>query len=407
MEEYQLISSKISRTLKLFVLKSRKQTKDGEQLIYECTLCKKCFVGTKQSNLVAHIKSMHKGVYDTQINIEGKNFAAKRLQLLQLCVEKVTVNKEPFRNILKSAFQKLIAKKVNKLNVTGHGLNLSDKNLPAVKNHLKATASQIRNRITSEVRDRMISVMVDIASKHSRSVLGISIQYIKDGSHVIRTIGLIELTEKHTADYIAELIYSCLLSYQVDINQIVSLTTDNAANMGATVKRLIEIFEESEDDVNSSETEDFIPDNSDVIHISDESYEEELHKVLHEADAADTELLDDLIDDSDEHVELLNSLVCNFKRKYSTTLIYVNGVSCAAHTTQLAVKEAINSLNTGGKDFLKLCRAVGKFIRLPNNKCIIVCQGLKYKWVRPDVTTRWSSTYLMVKKIDCGLDEKI
>ena len=155
---------------------------------------------------------------------------------------------------------------------------------------------------------------------------------------MIRTVGLIELKERHTADYIAELIHSCLLSYQVEISQIVSLTTDNAANMGATVKRLNEFFEQSEDEEESCETEERIPDHSNVIHISEESYEEELHEVLHESDVADKELLNDLIDDSDEYSDLLNQLVSDFQRKYTTSLIYVNGVSrtedvCRAHST--------------------------------------------------------------------------
>lgn len=388
-----------SRTRQYFVYEKTNSTEKGDQLIYACLLCSKSLNGTKPSNLASHMKIAHKDIYTTKIDIKGKNYAAKRLKLLQNCVEKVTINKEPFRNILKSAFQELIEKKVCKLNSAGHGLNLSDKNLRDVKNHLKSTATKIRDRISSEVKGRMISVMVDIASKHSLSVLGISIQYINNECHVIRTIGLIELKERHTADYIAELIHSCLLSYQVEISQIVSLTTDNAANMGATVKRLNEIFEQSEDEEESCETEGCIPGHSNVIHISDESYEEELHEVLHESDVADKELLNDLIDDSDEYNDLLNQLVSDFQRKYTTSLIYVNGVSCAAHTLQLAVKEAIDSLNAGGKNFLKLCQTIGKFIRLPNTKSIIVREAnFKYKWVRPDVTTRWSSTYLMVNK---------
>ncbi|XP_055299909.1 uncharacterized protein LOC129567265 [Sitodiplosis mosellana] len=396
-QEQNQIKSITSRAREYFVHKETNSTEKGKQVIYACSLCNKLINGTKPSNLISHMKCVHNDIYKTKIEIKGTSYAVKCLELLQNCVEKVTINKEPFRNILKSAFQKLIAKKVCKLNAAGHALNLSNKNLPDVKSHLKATANKIRDRISSEVKGRMISVMVDIASKHSLSVLGISIQYIKDGSHVIRTIGLIELKERHTADYIADLIHSCLLSYQVEISQIVSLTTDNAANMGATVKRLNEIFEQSEDEDESCETEEFIPDNLNVIHISDECYEEELYEVLHESDDADKELLNDLIDDSDEHTDLLNQLVSDFKRKYTTSLIYVNGVSCAAHTLQLAVKEAINSLNDGGRNFLALCRAIGKFIRLPNTKCIIVGQAnLKYKWVRPDVTTRWSSTYLML-----------
>lgn len=292
----------VSRVLKYFT----PVTNQKDQ--YMCNFCGKNINGKQPSNLTTHLKRSHKDIYDTKICI-NKNYAAKRLKLLQLCVEKVTINKEPFKNILKSAFQKLIAKKLDKLNAAGHSLNLTDKNLPEVKNHIRETASKIRDCIASEVKGRMISVMVDIASKFSRSVLGISIQYIKDGKHTIRTIVLIELTERHNADYIAELIYECLLSYKIEISQVVSLTTDNAANMLATVKRLNEIFEssdsnqeEEEEEEEPLDKEEFIPDNLNAIEIPDESYEDELYQVLHQADAQDQEVLNDLIDDSDEHM---------------------------------------------------------------------------------------------------------
>lgn len=378
MDNIEKKQSLISRARHFFALES-----DGSSM-YKCLLCNQIKSGKQLTNLVTHLKSMHKDEYSNNVCNPEKSYAVKRLQLLQNCVEKVTINKEPFQNILKSAFQKLIQRKLNKLNFAGHNLNLSDPNLPSVKNHIKETATKIRERIKCEVKNEMVSVMVDIASKNSRSVLGISIQYILNDTHVIRTIGLVELKESHTADYIADLIYECLQSYQIDLIQVISLTTDNAANMGATIKRLNELCEESaEKQTETFENDD--PDNFDILFISDEVYEQELHNVLHETDETDQILLDTLLNENDEDAELLPSVVDGFKRKHPPSLIYVNRVSCAAHTLQLAVKDALNMLESNGKDFLDLCRAVGKYLRLANTKCAIINNGLKYKYIRPDV----------------------
>lgn len=388
MAQNNIESTQTARALKFFTVESEAKK------LYKCVICEKVrSAAANKSNLVSHMKSIHTDVYNEKI-CSTKNFAVKRLQLLQCCVEKTTINKEPFRNILKSAFQKLIAKKLNKLHASGYGLNLTSKDLHPVKNHIKDTAKKIRDYILSEVEGRMISVMIDIATKNSRSVLGTSIQYKIDGSTVIRTIGLIELTESHTAEYIAEELIKCLESYKIKLTQIISITTDNAANMAATIKRLNEACEESVEENVNTEKPDVSEDT--ILFISDENFEQELHDVLHETDATDQEVLDSLLDENEEFAELLSSLVTDFSRKYTTTLVHVNGVSCAAHTLQLAVNDGLKSLNLGDKSFISLCRRVGKFIRLNSTKCAIKKCGIKYKWIRPDVITRWGSTYLMV-----------
>lgn len=116
--------------------------------------------------------------------------------MLQICVEKATINKEPFRNILKSSFQKLIENKINELDAAGCALNLKDKNLCIVKNHIIETAIKMRDHISREVKGQMLLIMIDIATRKSRSVLGVSIQYILNGVHVVRTTGLIELQDR-------------------------------------------------------------------------------------------------------------------------------------------------------------------------------------------------------------------
>lgn len=82
-----------------------------------------------------------------------------------------------------------------------------------------------------EVDKRLVSVMVDIASKHYKSLLGVSIQYVLNNMIVVRSIGMVELHKSHTAKYILEKLLSCLNAHGINSHQIVSITSDNAANM--------------------------------------------------------------------------------------------------------------------------------------------------------------------------------
>lgn len=153
------------------------------------------------------------------------------MKLLQICVKKTTIDHEPFASILKESFQELISNKLQKLAEAGITLNLRNKNLTVVKDHLHSTANKIRNKIENEMKCRLVSLMVDGASKHNRSVLGISSQYILNGQLKIRMLALKELTESHTGDYLGSVVRNCFEHYNCDISQAIAITTDNAANM--------------------------------------------------------------------------------------------------------------------------------------------------------------------------------
>lgn len=80
------------------------------------------------------------------------------------------------------------------------------------------------------------------------------------------------------------------------------------------------------------------------------------------------------------------------------SLVLINGVNCAAHTLQLAIKNALFKLGSQQANIIKLCRDVCKFIRQQNTIYEMEKRGIKKKFPALDVETRWSSTYLMVCK---------
>lgn len=147
--------------------------------------------------------------------------------LLQNCVRKLTIDREPFSNIIHTSFQNINANKLKKFARANISLNLHDKNLTVVKDHLRKAAAKIRNKIKIEMNGRLFSLMVDGASRYNRSVLGISVQYILDGILKIRMLGLKELNESHTGIYLGAVVEECVEKYDSKITQAVSITTDN------------------------------------------------------------------------------------------------------------------------------------------------------------------------------------
>ncbi|CAI6371382.1 unnamed protein product [Macrosiphum euphorbiae] len=66
---------------------------------------------------------------------------------------------------------------------------------------------------------------------HNRSILGINIQYIKNGEINLKTLAMVELFDKHTAVNLKTSLLDVLVKYEITREQIYTITCDNAANM--------------------------------------------------------------------------------------------------------------------------------------------------------------------------------
>lgn len=190
--------------------------------------------------MASHLKHLHHETYQEHIVEKAKDCPEIiRLRLLQNVVETVSVNGRPFFWILDSGYHSNIRSKLQKLSAAGHPLNLTDSNLPEVKKHLHKMALAVIAEIGEEVKDRCLSLMVDIATRNNRSIFGASIQFIKDGELKIRSIGMIELNKSHTAIYLADVVSERLEVFGINLKQIITITTDNGSN----VKKMVEDIE--------------------------------------------------------------------------------------------------------------------------------------------------------------------
>ena len=59
-------------------------------------------------------------------------------------------------------------------------------------------ASKIKTEIKEDIREKFISLKIDIATRMDRAILGINIQLIKNGKLTLRTIAMKELIQSHT-----------------------------------------------------------------------------------------------------------------------------------------------------------------------------------------------------------------
>lgn len=317
------------------------------------------FVAFKESTQTAPVPDQNRGLAPkkgTQLKIASMfastvKVAMSKEILLNACVELVTVNGRPFSLVADSGFKAIIKPLTSALNIT-----INPDNLRA---SVIEEAAYVRKTISDEVRGKLISLKVDGATRHDRSVLGVNIQFIKKGKICLRTLAIEEMLEKHTAEYLKNLMLDVISRYEISPCQIYSITTDNGANMVRAVNLMIE-----------------------GEFTSEEMSDEEEQVGYEETTPSNTEL-DDALDGIEVDVTA------------EETSTIMSGVRCAAHTLQLAVDDAIKESKIHG--ILGKARAAAKKLRTPT--IVTVLTQLKLKRAILDCPTRWHSTTDMLIRL--------
>lgn len=240
-----------------------------------CVECGKIYAGKHSSNLEKHYKSDHKNTFKDilrkkELNLSWfKNNAAngKRRRttnseddsssedeveeqrkdqpkinkllkpvnisimitpdkLKEACLELITVNGRPFSILEDSGFKKI----VNSI-TDGYKNERIIVNKENIRKMIEPTAEKCKEKIMKEVKNKMISLKVDAASRMNRSFLGINIQFLTDDRITLRTLAVRELKESHTAEYLKTVIIEVLTSFKINIQQVYTVTSDNGANM--------------------------------------------------------------------------------------------------------------------------------------------------------------------------------
>lgn len=371
----------------------------------KCNLCperSKPINATKSCNLGNHLKNAHRMFFDDTIDDRqtGRKvpLQIKRLQILQNCVETVSVNGRPFAWLYDSGYIGNIKNKLEKLKAAGMGITFSNKNLPEVKDHLKKMAVRVREKIRKELNGKIFSVMLDICTRNKRSIAGISVRFLEIGKIITRSIGMTELTESHTGTYLASLLFGSLCSeYGVEKWQVLCINTDNGANVLKMVSEFDRIANDAIPTTESTSTQA----RRNLIYEFNECMEDEtfnqIRTLLAETEAiTDDEALDEWLQAQqfEENQELLRSA----SRAYigNDEIWETTGVNCVAHILQLGTNDGIKNLRKCYADVIALCVLIVKFLHLSSTRYQMKKIEMSYNLPRKFCKTRWGSKYMMV-----------
>lgn len=362
----------------------RVDSQDPKNHYYRCQIedCGRIISGKQLSNLNVHAKSAHETFYENKIKIRCTDptlLLCKRLEFIQDCAEMIALDGCPFSVLAKSGFKNLIADKVTLLVENGYGEGLAAPNYPAVREYIARQATHIEETIKNEVKGKYVALMVDTATKNSKSFLGLSLKYVLNSKTVIRSLGIIEIHSEHSAINLQNEIMERLRCHGIEQHQIIGICTDNAKNMIATVKRF-----------NASIIDEKIDDEGNVENLDEFDYDSEEYMAESEDDS--DPVLDCLLDDGQEYADLL----ANHLSAYAKKTMNIYGIRCAAHTLQLAIAEAMGASIHG--HLITTFRDVAKYLRKPSSLIIMKRHGFEPGKPSLDCETRWSSLYKMVCK---------
>lgn len=377
---------------KKITINNGQQIADAEQSeAFECLRCSAPINGKKRSNLASHLQRVHPSIYEEFIMVKKDHPEVKRLKLLQNAVETVSVNGRPFKWLLDSGYRSNIESKLRKLQSTGYGLNFANSNLPEVKAHLHKMAQQVVLKIKDEVKGRVLCLMVDITTKNNRSIFGASVQFIAQSELKIRSIGMIELHKSHTGIYLAKVICDRLQLFGIEYKQIITITTDNGANVQKMVRDVEENWQNQTEILTNSTYSNDPP--------NDELIDAEIGALLVESEELTEEqtihmMIDDL--ELQSNSTLLATVSSELTNQGVNALFDITGMNCAEHVLQLGIRDGIKALNKNHRNLITVCREVAKFLRLSSIHDEMDACSMNYKQVRLDVATRWGSTHNMV-----------
>lgn len=359
-------SSKMQPEYMKYFVRKFPEKEDDENYICQAEDCFEVKKGGNRTNLRTHLKTRHPNFYKKHISnlmLDRKTIAIKRLRFIQCCTEIVTANCRAFNSLNDSGFKKLVSDQVNELKENGCGDGLSAPAYTAVKEYAVHLASRIEAQIKAEVRDKFVSLMVDTATKNRKSILGLSLQYLLDGKIVIRSIGMIPLHVSHTGKNLLSIITERLKRFGIKMTQVIAITSDNASNMEKMVNLFNQYCDETGAAFDFDETaDDFLgEDGADPEQCDDI---DAIEKAL-----LDLEVDNDLIEDELESVlngaSNFQSLLENLGNLFALKNLKIAGIRCAAHTVQLAVKSALKEKRFA--TLMAICRLACKEFKKASN----------------------------------------
>ncbi|XP_015119063.1 uncharacterized protein LOC107042508 isoform X2 [Diachasma alloeum] len=125
------------------------------------------------------------------------NILSSTEEIKRACIELATVNGGPLSIIDDSGFQRLLSPLLRAVNAQ----KCAKISSATIQERIEAEVEGIRASIRNDLIGKLISLKVDAATLFNRRFLCISGHYFDAGMIQVRTLGIIEMTHKYTAEH--------------------------------------------------------------------------------------------------------------------------------------------------------------------------------------------------------------
>ena len=257
----------------------------------------------------------------------------------------------------------------------------------ALDKEMEALLIDVKGKIAAKLQDtRKVAICTDIWSRKgmTQSFLGITAHFFTMSDHrrQVVTLAVRVLPSPHTANCIEELVCEVLQNWDIPLQKISAVLTDNGSNMIAAFKEWVQTRESEveEEEGNSSWSPDASPERS--LDEDDDNEQEpamDLDQVSTCSEAAKE------IEEFDQQ-ELEHDIAFSDRKR----------LGCFSHTLQLVVHK-FDTMQSSKRALQSAHRIVKKFSKSvkANEKLISRC-GLK---LIGDCPTRWNSTHAMISRL--------
>lgn len=288
-------------------------------------------------------------------------------KLIDALVELTTCNGRPFAAVEDSGLRKIIDPILEAMKIQ-QGVNVTV-NRRNIRHYIHEEAERLREKIKTEVQNKMICLKMDAATRMDRSLLGINIQFCDKGRMCLRNLAMQEMQERHTAGNLKTRINEALREVDIRPEQLYVITTDNGRNMVKTVELM---------DEDLTLQNDYVGANTSA-----------------EATVAehDSEKEQDEGDDFDDVILAVAAEWPHLLGEETGGTDGIIGQTCAAHTLQLGVNDALKA----HQDTVANGRKLAKNLRTPIAAGVLA--GMGRTKPRIDVETRWNSTHDMLEDV--------
>lgn len=334
----------------------------------------------KTSNLKRHILQVHPKDFATIFPNEvssKKRAELDAFNLVQDAIELVTVNGQQFSILSATGMKGFIRSRLDAIRAEGVSLKGSVDRFNIVK-LVAEEAELIKKRISEEVKGKTVSIMFDVCTIATLSMLGVQAVYMKGEDVVCRSLGTIQIEERHTSVNLADMVFDILAEYNITLPKVISITSDTAKNAIATTE-ILNLVAESKGESNIDSSFFDIPSDEEDDGLEfgvDVENEVELQKVIQ------------------VQTELVQDMSGKIASKSGDKIVLINQINCGTHVFQLAVNDAIAKSNSKGT-----IDSVHNMCVLMRNQIVMIeIRKLGSKVILPpmDNLTRWNSKFLMV-----------